>query len=107
MPGHAYYWPGPLAGAGAGTTRARPANPQHAHQPGHTIFGSTLGHVCVCGGGSVYWRVCVCLCVCVVGLEVLRQQLFRRLNCAKSENLTKSYFICEQGRTRGTVWEGV
>lgn len=44
-------------------------------------------------GGSVYW------CVCVVGLEVLRQQLFRRLNCAKSENLTKSYFICE-----GELW---
>lgn len=52
MSGHAY-WPGPLAGrcCWAGTTRARPANPQHAHQPGHTIFGSTLGHVCAAGHG--------------------------------------------------------
>lgn len=49
--------------------------------------------------GGREWGKCVLVCVwvCVVGLEVLRQQLFRRLNCAKSENLTKSYFICEQG----------
>lgn len=45
-----------------------------------------------------------CVLVCVVGLEVLRQQLFRRLNCAKSENLTKSYFICEGGLCVCVCW---
>lgn len=64
-------------------------------------FSEALWDMCVCAGEEVSTGVCMCLYVCVVGLEVLRQQLFRRLNCAKSENLTKSYFICEQGRTRG------
>lgn len=66
-------------------------------------FSEALWDMCVrqgtderqCEGRE--WGKCVLVCVwvCVVGLEVLRQQLFRRLNCAKSENLTKSYFICE------------
>lgn len=84
---------------GAGThARTRSVNPQHAHQPGHTIFVSTLGHMCkrrrVPGQGEGQG-----VCVCVVGLQVLRQQLFRRPNCAKSENLTKTYFICGASRS--------
>lgn len=63
-------------------------------------FSEALWDMCVrqgVGGRGEEEEVCTGVCVCVVGLEVLRQQLFRRLNCAKSENLTKSYFICEGG----------